>query len=142
MVKVGDIVEAALAYEEEDGLPPGEAMLSVLIDLYTGFEEPDDLRDGTLRKAWERYTRDLEIEQWQAEWRVVQEGIEVLAANLHEAGDVDLAQNLRAQEPPMLDGTPLTAAGRSPRLRVIDEVAPTLDLPDYPAWPARAPRGA
>jgi len=143
MVRVDDIVEAALAYEEEDELAPGEAMLSVLIDLYTGAGELEPLKPHTLRRAWERYTRDLDVEDWQAEWRVVHEGIEVLAANLQEAGDADLARNLRELQPPTLDGTPLTVAAPLPTLRpAVEAPQPRIDEPVYPSWPVNLPRGA
>jgi hypothetical protein len=140
MVRVNDIVEAALAYEEEDAITPGEAMLSVLIDLYTGEEEIDELGPQILRRAWERFSRDLDVSEWQSEWQTVRDGIEVLAANLQEAGDLHLARNLRDLEPPSLDGTPLTAAAPLAKLRRTDGGPLAMEIPVYPQWPMHAGR--
>src|SRR4051812_5863385 len=97
-MRVSEIVAAARELERQDDASPAEAMLGVLVDLFTGGTADDvtELRPDCVQRAWEKLTRDLSVPDWLLESQALAEGVDVLAANLVEAGREDLAAQLRS----------------------------------------------
>jgi len=95
-MKSKNLVARARAYEWEEDASPAEGLLSVLIDLCLAPGAIVDLTPDTLDHAWDKLTRDLSVPDWRDESQALAEGIEVLTANLLEAGREELAEQLRA----------------------------------------------
>lgn len=112
-MRANEIVAQARGYERSDGAAPAEALLNVLIDLFTAGEPAEAVRPQDVQRAWEKLTRDLGVPDWLLQSQTLADGLDVLAANLVEAGRADLAASLRALHEPRFEG-----AVRSPEVPV------------------------
>ncbi len=93
-MQASEIVARARWYALYEHASPAEALLSVLIALFTD-EDVAHLSARSLQQAWERLTRARPLADCLQESRVFADGIDVLAANLAEAERRDLAATLR-----------------------------------------------
>ncbi|HLZ69653.1 MAG TPA: hypothetical protein VKV26_07045 [Dehalococcoidia bacterium] len=137
-MRVREIVARARAYEEAEDAWPAESLLSVLIDLFTS-PEPEAaaaLAPAEVQRAWRKLTRDLSPADWRIEARAFADGVDVLAANLTEAGADDLAVRLRELHEPRFEGAIRSPDVSRESLRAIDE--PAVPAEDGPMW---VPRG-
>jgi hypothetical protein len=143
-VYVKEFVAWAREYEDADDASAAEAMLSVLIELYTcDVLEDDDVIDADVfHRAWVRLTRDLDVPDWLDQAQSLAEGVDVLAANLVEAGRSELAAELREISTPRFDGAAASAEldlHLRRRQRAAD-AAPDVAEPERP-WTARPSGG-
>ncbi|MHB8576588.1 MAG: hypothetical protein ACYDCQ_14795 [Dehalococcoidia bacterium] len=108
---VKELVAWAREYEDADDASPAEAMLSVLIELYTCdvLDDDDAIDADVFHRAWVRLTRDLEVPDWLDQAQTLAEGVDVLAANLVESGRPELAAELREISTPRFDGAAASA---------------------------------
>jgi len=142
-VRAKEIVSRARAYEKEADAWPAEALLSVLIDVFTGaeagqYEEPGaEVDPSAVQAAWEKLTRDLSVPDWLLESQALADGVDVLAANLTEAGRPDLAAALHALHEPRFEGATRSPDVTREHLRTVDEGVTGPD--DGRLW---VPRGA
>jgi hypothetical protein len=93
------IVARAEAYAQMEHTGPAEGLLAALIDLFT-VEGGSEIAGDDVRAAWERLCRRLDERTRLHEQRLLQEGVELLAANLLEAGDAERAALARDLFPP------------------------------------------
>jgi len=98
------IAARAEAYAQLERTGPAEGLLAALIDLFT-VEGGSEIAGDDVRAAWERLCRRLDERTRLYEQRLLQEGVELLAANLLEAGDAERAALARDLFPPL---APLT----------------------------------
>jgi hypothetical protein len=126
-MRANEIVAQARNYERTDDLAPAEALLSVLIDLFTAGEPAEPVRPQEVQRAWELLTRDLGVPDWLLQSQALADGVDVLAGNLLEAGRLDLADSLRALHEPRFEGAVRSPELPAERLRTlgVDEPAPT-----------------
>ena len=138
-MRVREIVARARAYERVEDAWPAESLLSVLIDLFTSPEPgaAEELAPDDVQRAWQKLTRDLSVADWRIEARAFADGVDVLAANLTEAGADDLASHLRALHEPRFEGATQSPDVSRESLRTIDE-APAPATEESVLW---APRG-
>lgn len=120
------IAQRAEAYARTEQWGPAEGLLGVLVDLFsTGSGNRPAVNSGAVREAWNRLTRRLDERLRLHEQLVLLQGIDVLAANLTEARQPELAALARDLFPPAVQ----FPAGRS---------APEPPLPVYagdtPLW--------
>ncbi len=126
-MRANEIVAQARGYERTDDLEPAEALLSVLIDLFTAGELAMPVRPEEVQRAWELLTRDLGVPDWLLQSQALADGVDVLAGNLVEAGRPDLAESLRALHEPRFEGAVRSPEVPAGRLRMLEseEPAPT-----------------
>lgn len=117
-----EIIARTRDYERLDGVSPAEALLSVLIDLFTRPDGREAIDPGTVQQAWEKLTRDLSVPEWLTESQTLSDGIDVLAANLMEAARHDLATALRAVSQPCFEGAMHSPDIAFDRLHELDDV--------------------
>ncbi len=141
-----EIVAQARAYQRDFDAPPADALLSVLIDQFTGeaADEQEPLEPSDLERARERLTRGLDVPEWLLASKALSDGIDVLADNLIEAGRLDLAAELGRVHAPRFD-----AGQRSPDFspELLRQPAEPAPPPDERLWLPRPahdlhPRGA
>jgi hypothetical protein len=123
-MRTGEIVTRARDYQRTGGASPAEALLGVFIDLFTGPESPSALQPEEVRRAWERLTRDLSVPDWLLQSQALADGVDVLAANLAEAGRDDLAAALRSLREPRFEGAARSAELPVERLRRLGDEEP------------------
>ncbi len=138
-MRVREIVARARAYERAEDAWPAESLLSVLIDLFTSPEPgaAEELTPDDVQRAWQKLTRDLSVADWRIEARAFADGVDVLAANLTEAGADGLATRLRELHEPRFEGATRSPDVSRESLRTIDEAAAAV-AEDGVLW---APRG-
>jgi hypothetical protein len=125
-VRVREIIAWARAYERAEDAWPAESLLSVLIDLFTSPEPgaAEALTPDEVQRAWQKLTRDLSVADWRIEARAFADGVDVLAANLTEAGADDLAALLRELHEPRFEGATRSSDVSRESLRTIEEAPP------------------
>jgi hypothetical protein len=139
-VHTKEIVARARAYEKEEDAGPAEALVSVLVDIFAGMEAEPDVDPDAVQQAWERLTRDLSVPDWLLESQALADGVDVLAANLTEAGRPDLAAALHALHEPRFEGATRSPDVSRTHLRPIDEGVAAPD--DGRLWVPRGSRFA
>lgn len=142
-MRAREIVARARAYERAEDAWPAESLLSVLIDLFTSPEPgaADELAPDEVQRAWQKLTRDLSVADWRIEARAFADGVDVLAANLTEAGADALAMRLRELHEPRFEGATQSPDVSRESLRTIDE-APVPVSEDGMIWVPRSRRFA
>jgi len=116
-MRAKEIIAQARAYERMDGISVAEALLSVVIDLFTGSAAEEAVDARVVLQAWKKLTRELTVPEWLAESQKLSDGIDVLAANMVEAQRHDLAVVLRAISQPRFEGSVRSADVELDRLR-------------------------
>jgi len=141
-VRINEIVSRARAYAQADDAPPAEALLSVLIDWFTGDQPAAEALAGVapdaVQRAWDKLTRDLDVPAWLLASRALADGVDLLAANLIEAGRPDFAAALRALHEPHFEGAARSADASRESLHPSDEGVAT--PPDDRLWAPRPGR--
>lgn len=120
-MRTKEIVSRARAYVQADDALPAEALLSVLIDLFTGECVTEGVAPDAVQSAWEKLTRDLDVPAWLLASQALADGVDVLAANLIEAGRPDLAAGLRTLHEPRFEGAAHSADVSRESLRPVAE---------------------
>jgi hypothetical protein len=110
-MKAKEMIARARWYEQFEDASPSECLLSVLIDIFTDEIDDEEVEARTVEQTWERLTRDLAVPEWLEQCQTLNDGVDVLAGNLAEAGRRDLAAMLRSISQPRFGG-----ASRSPDL--------------------------
>lgn len=136
-MNVKELVDWANDYADADGVSPAEAMLSVLIELYTSdlLDDGESIDAETFRRAWDRITRECSVSDWLEQAQALADGVDALAAILCEVGRDDLATDLRDLSALRFEG-----AARSPDLdlnRIRRSQGSGAPTPDNRLWVPR-----
>ena len=96
----------AEGYARDERTGPAAGLLAALIDLFTVAGEGENADAEVVRAAWERLTRRLDDRTRLREQLALSNGLDLLAANLLEAGDADGAAAARQLFPPIAHAAP------------------------------------
>ncbi len=78
-------------YARLEGGSPSNGLIAALIDLFTVRGDGENVDAEVVRAAWDRLSRRLDERARLREQLVLTDGVELLAANLVEAGEMDRA---------------------------------------------------
>ena len=118
----------AEGYARLEGGSPSAGLIAALIDLFTVRGEGENADAEVVRAAWDRLAHRLDDRTRLREQLALTDGVELLAANLLEAGDADRAAVARQLFPPV--------AHPAPEPEPVGEPVPSF-APDSALWVAQ-----